>query len=238
MLYQDGTVSTTDGSHLVEGAGSQWIDNDIPAGSLIEFNDSGVWYVVARVLTRTTLLTATPVTGTLNGVTYRLVGDFTPVYGFPFPQRHDIDKSSIVSRSFVEVDATIADLHVLLDYFEFPPLSVPDLTSTPAVQSVAIISETGLTPLSLTVTPELDYTTLNQIALTLSPAGMAVTPSIPNLFISAVVLASNNTYTADTDVVTADGAIIGTPVVYYWKWEDGRVIRWDGTENYIRKVSL
>jgi hypothetical protein len=208
MLYQEGTVSTTDGEHLVTGAGSQWIDNDIPAGSLIEFNDSGVWYVVARVLTRATLLTATPVTGTLNGVTYRLVGDFTPVYGFPFPQRHDIDKSSILSRACSEVDAAINDLHVRLDSFEFPPLSVPDFAVTPAIQSLEIISETGLFPQPLTVTSELDYATLNQIALTLSPADATATPSIPNIFISSIVLASNNFYTADTDAVTADGAIL------------------------------
>jgi hypothetical protein len=211
MLYEEGTASTTAGSQAVVGTGTQWVDN-VRAGNLISFNDSGVWYQVASVVNRGQLTLSVPADTTYSGLPYKAVGDFTPVYGFPYPNRYDVDKASAVSRSFAEIDATIFGLNALIDAVEFPPLAVPDLVATPSITSVAIVSATGLFVQDLTVIPEMDYATVNQVALTLSAADMLSTPSMNNVFIGASVKASNNTFTADTNKVTADGALISAGI--------------------------
>jgi hypothetical protein len=135
-----------------------------------------------------------------------------------------------VSRAFSEVDATILSLNALIDSVEFPPLSIPDFASTPSIDGVAIISDTGLFVQDITVIPEMDYATLNQVALTLSAADMLSTPSMPNIYITAIVKASDNFFTADTDAVTADGALVEVPIKY-WAWGSGVSISWgDGTD--------
>ena len=207
MQYSEGTVSTTNGNHTVTGSGTKW-RKFLRAGDLISIANSGIWYQVARVIKQTELKLSVPYTGaTAAGQSYLVMREFTPFAGFPYPLRQDIDKASIISRGFQEVDLLLQAMHDRLDLVEFPPMTVPSFSSTPDIQVVQASIIVGITSTDANMTPTIGVVNIPPVSLDLVALSLTSTPDIPAVSIGALALASSNVYTADASNVTADGAV-------------------------------
>jgi hypothetical protein len=108
--YRLGTVNVTNGSPVVAGAGTQWAAN-VTANDLFEIQGEGVWYKILSVdsdiqITLTTNYVGTTKTAQQNAIQR----DFTPTNAFPTPAFGDIDTSSLIAQSLLQIDAALVAL--------------------------------------------------------------------------------------------------------------------------------
>jgi len=114
MQYQTGTVSVTNGSNQVVGVGTSWLAN-VNVGNIFTIPGSGAWYEVASITDDTHLvLTANYGGATAAGSAYAITRDFTVNYGFPYPEKGDVDTQSILKRALQEIDTELARIEALI----------------------------------------------------------------------------------------------------------------------------
>jgi len=114
MQYKTGTVSVTNGASGVTGSGTAWLAN-VSAGDIFTIPGSGAWYEVAYVSDDTHLtLTANYGGTTVAGSEYAITKDFTTNYGFPYPEKGDVDTQSILKRALQMIDTELARIEALI----------------------------------------------------------------------------------------------------------------------------
>lgn len=107
--YRTGTVSVTQGSPIVNGAGTAWI-NEVGPGDLFT-TEGQVWYQVSGVTSNGQMTLAAPWAGaSASGQSYAITRDFTPNYGWPYPNKGDVETASIVKLALAAIDAKLAEL--------------------------------------------------------------------------------------------------------------------------------
>jgi len=133
--YRLGTVSVTNGSTAVTGVGSFWVGNVI-ATNLFEIQGEGVWYSISSITDNGDLVLGAPYTGTTKtGVAYAIQRDFTPVNAYPTPTYGDVDTSSLIRQTFLDIEAALVALS---------PLSAI-LNGSISINGSLIISGTSIT---------------------------------------------------------------------------------------------
>ena len=106
--YKTGTVSVTNGSATIEGTGTAFNSGNVVAGDIFTVVGDNAWYEVASVTDADTLvLTANYAGTTASGASYAITRDFTTNYGFPYPQKGDIETASLIKRAFEGIDTTL-----------------------------------------------------------------------------------------------------------------------------------
>jgi len=114
MQYQTGTVAVTNGSSSVVGTDTLWTSN-VSVGNIFTIPGSGAWYEVASITDDTHLtLTANYGGSTASGSAYAITKDFTANYGFPYPEKGDVDTQSILKRALQEIDTELARIEALI----------------------------------------------------------------------------------------------------------------------------
>ena len=102
--YKTGTVSVTNGSAAIVGTGTLWLA-EIAAGDLFVVIDDGVTYEVASITDNTHITLSSVYAGTTNAAAvYAISRDFTPVQGYPYPVKGDIETATIIKRAFEMID--------------------------------------------------------------------------------------------------------------------------------------
>jgi len=105
--YKTGTVSVTNGSSTISGAGTAWNTLSLPLYFKIDVDNSPVYQVGSIDSATQISLTANYAGSTAAGLGYQLTQDFTTNYGFPLPCDGDEDAGSWLSRSITEIDSTM-----------------------------------------------------------------------------------------------------------------------------------
>lgn len=141
--YKDGTVSVTNGSNVVTGAGTLWLAN-ISTGDLFTKAGDNVTYTVASIPSNTQItLTGNYGGSTSSGSSYGITIDFTPE-GYPLLNDGDLntgaiynealrlisnDKQALGTAAFADLtspSATIFD-DGNLNYTSFPSYKAPSV---------------------------------------------------------------------------------------------------------------
>jgi len=105
--YTVGSVSVTNGSQIVTGAGTLWLAN-VTAGDLFTIQDSGVTYQVGAVNSDTELALSANYAGvTDTNLGYVVARDFTPTHNIPLINRGDIETATIFSRAMQIIDGLL-----------------------------------------------------------------------------------------------------------------------------------
>lgn len=98
------TVTVTNGSNEVVGAGTAFVANAHPGNWFVLANFNLV-YFVTEVIDDTHLLLDRGFEGvTASGATYGIVGDFTPFFGLPLINPGDINPAALIGRGFAKID--------------------------------------------------------------------------------------------------------------------------------------
>jgi hypothetical protein len=110
MQIKDGLVNVTNGNAVVVGnVDANW--NDVVSGDIFTLQSSGVWYEIssrAFVTDHWELTLATTYTGaTQTNQAYAVSKSFTPTYTIPYPERGDIETSSLLKRAMVKIDGLL-----------------------------------------------------------------------------------------------------------------------------------
>lgn len=105
MQYRPGTVSVENGSQTVTGDIQFFLAN-VEAGDIFIRVGDAVSYEVAAVVSDTELTLASNYAGeTAGGQEYVVHRDFTPVKGYPYVQKGDVETALILKRFAMMLDA-------------------------------------------------------------------------------------------------------------------------------------
>jgi hypothetical protein len=105
--YSTGTVSTTSGSNVVTGSGTDWAV-ELTAGDEIFINADVVPFVIASVDSATQITLSANYHTTRASVSYLVVRDFTSNLGLPLMNQGDLQAADIFSRAMRELDDKMA----------------------------------------------------------------------------------------------------------------------------------
>jgi len=108
--YRTGTVSVTNGSPIVSGSGTAWIEN-VSIGDAFKIESENVVYSVASVDSDNQITLSTNYVGvTASGLTYQIVVDFTPNLELPEIWAGDIDWPYHLTQGLRRIDTLFAGL--------------------------------------------------------------------------------------------------------------------------------
>lgn len=108
--YQTGTVSVTNGSSTVTGAGTAWASN-ANTGDLFAVEGDGVLYVIASVGGNGQITLAANYAGSTAGAaSYAISRDFTPNEGLPLMAPGDLEATAVYSRAMTLLDQKLKAL--------------------------------------------------------------------------------------------------------------------------------
>lgn len=111
--YKSGSVSVINGSAVVTGVDTLWVDKVSPRDLFIVPTD-GVVYEVAAVSSDTGLTLTAPWSGaTMSGAPYIITGSFTPVAHIPYPDKGDLEIPAIFRRAMTRVETAIQQISLL-----------------------------------------------------------------------------------------------------------------------------
>ena len=107
MQYSKGTVTVTNGSPTVTGAGTSWLTNAV-AGDLFTVRRSGVVYTILSVDSDTSItLNANFGQAGSAGLEYVISRSFTPNFRIPYPEPMDIDVIAIIKTALTLIDTLL-----------------------------------------------------------------------------------------------------------------------------------
>jgi len=224
MIYSHGTVSTTANSITVTGSGSTW-NNQVSPGDVIYIDGSSVAYFIAEVVSVTEIsLTEEFAGGTLSGVPYVIVSDFSYSYSIPYPRLYDVEKASTMQRSVRRVDKVLDLLETRVFNLEYPAGVVLDITSTPTIDTIFIPG--------------------SAVDIDLTSYGIASAEAFGTHSVALagnLVKADNDVVLADSDAITADasyGGALPTDTLYPSGWANTNlfgtpVVQVQGTPNLL-----
>jgi hypothetical protein len=185
MIYDDGTVSVTEGSQTVTGSGTLW-RTVVRQGDLFYIPGDGVRYEIAKMVSDTEITLAAEYGGTSDtGLSYSITNDFAVFTNVPYPAPVNIAKASIVGRACKELDTFLKALDDRIALLESPYILAQDATATP-----------GITTVLLSSLPD---------ALIVQDATM--TPSVDSVSLG-LITSDSNAYTSDSNVVRSDGSLV------------------------------
>jgi hypothetical protein len=110
MQYKKGLVSIQNGSNIVVGdADTLWAAGlTTPGGMLFGIpNQTGTYYVQGVNGDGNVVLTSPWEGDDLEGSTYWLTRDFTPIMGLPLAQPFDLDATKVIERAFIMLDQAV-----------------------------------------------------------------------------------------------------------------------------------
>ena len=108
--YRFGTANVTNGSKVVIGNGTFWSTNASVA-NLFEIQSEGVWYKIDSVDNDGQITIDTAYVGTTKSIQqYAIQRDFTVNNKYPIPAFGDIDTSSLIAQSLLQIDAALTAL--------------------------------------------------------------------------------------------------------------------------------
>jgi len=106
--YRFGAVNVTNSSTVVTGVGSFWSTN-ASVNDLFSIMGQGVWYTIASVQGDSQITLATPFIGaTATAQKYSIQRDFTPNQSYPTPSYGDVDTSSLIAQTLLQLDAQMS----------------------------------------------------------------------------------------------------------------------------------
>lgn len=107
-VYITGTVTVTNSSAIVTGAGTGFVAAGIAEGAIFTVRDSGIPYTVAKINSATQLQLSAPYAGASgSGKSYTIVSNFTSRLGLPLMSPGDVDTATIYSRAMALIDAAL-----------------------------------------------------------------------------------------------------------------------------------
>jgi len=105
--YKTGSVTVTNGSQTVTGLGTLW-SSEVSSGDIFTVVGENAWYEVGSVDSDTQITLSASYAGTsASGAAYAITRDFTTNYGWPYPQKGDIETASLIKRAFEDIDAKL-----------------------------------------------------------------------------------------------------------------------------------
>ena len=218
MIYSKGTIATQSGSPAVTGTGTRWLKR-IHAGDALQLESGGRIYMIAKVVSDTSLLLSFDANVTTSGASYVICSDFSRYYSIPFPRKQDIEKASVLRRNAKLVDRLLGNMHDRIFRIEYPAGIPLPLTVNPSIGSVYIAPPPGVVFTSnVTSTPSIPAVVVTTPGI-VTVSDMEATPAITTVILDAAVdliTADSAVVTADSDAYTADGGstIQGTPSTF------------------------
>lgn len=215
MIYSKGTIATQSGSPTVTGTGTTWLKRINP-GDVLQLASGGSLYLIAKVVSDTSLLLSAHADTTTSGASYVISSDFSRYYSIPYPRSQDIEKASVLRRNTQLVDRLLGRIHDRVFSIEYPAGVPLPLTVTPSIGTVYIAPPAGAVFVSnLTSTPGISAAVVSTPG-TVIVSNMDATPAITTVALDAAVnliTADSAVVTADSNTYTADGFNIvpGTP---------------------------
>ena len=115
MIYQEGSLRITGGSHVVTGTGTQFVTGGPQEGSLLTLGGMIGAVAIATIVNGQTLHLSMPFPGFADGVVfetdlYQISDDFTPTFQAPYGTKGEADASSILRRAMEIFDKAIPKL--------------------------------------------------------------------------------------------------------------------------------
>ena len=105
--YKTGSVSVTNGSQTVTGLGTLW-SSEVSSGDIFTVVGENAWYEIGSVDSDTQITLSASYAGvSASGAAYAITRDFTTNYGWPYPQKGDIETASLIKRAFEDIDAKL-----------------------------------------------------------------------------------------------------------------------------------
>ena len=218
MIYSKGTIATQSGSPIVTGTGTRWLKR-IHIGDALQLESGGLIYMVAKVVSDTSLLLSFDANSTASGLSYVICSDFSRYYSIPFPRSQDIEKASVLRRNAKLVDRLLGNMHDRIFRIEYPAGIPLPLTVNPSIGGVYIAPPPGVVFTSnVTSTPSIPAVVVTTPGI-VTVSDMEATPAITTVILDAAVdliTADSAVVTADSDAYTADGGstIQGTPSTF------------------------
>lgn len=207
MIYSAGTVDASAGGYTVTGTGTRWLKR-VHAGDVFQLSSGGTLYLVAAVVSDTSLHLAGRVGATISGASYTITSDFSRYYSIPYPRDQDIEKASVLKRSVKRVDKLLDNLHDRVLRIEYPAGIPLPLTVTPSIGTVYIAPPPGGVSVSnATVTPGIGAVVVTTPGI-VTVSDMESTPSITSVILpgaTALITADSVAVKASSDTYTADG---------------------------------
>ncbi|MGM0613305.1 MAG: hypothetical protein ACQESM_07330, partial [Bacteroidota bacterium] len=110
--YKSGFVSITNGTNVVTGSGTTWLDSGIEPGDLFKVSGFEVIYEVSGVESNTKLYINTDwQAGDVQSQPYVITTEFTPNYNFPEIHLGDRDWPSILTKSLRKIDSLVYQIN-------------------------------------------------------------------------------------------------------------------------------
>jgi len=116
MRYSTGTITVTNGSHIVIGSGTVW-SGSLPLFIAVVTVTNGITtytdevYEVSRVVSSTTLWLTELYRGTTKSLqTYVLSNSFTPLYNFPLTSKNDGKQATTISDFLIAAESKMVEL--------------------------------------------------------------------------------------------------------------------------------
>jgi len=110
VQYTTGTVSVTNGSNIVGGAGTVWA-SEASVGDIFFIREANVSYEISSVDNDGQVHLSTPYAGpTATGLRYAISRDFTPLLSLPYPQDNDIGTGLLFKRAVMGLDIAVSNI--------------------------------------------------------------------------------------------------------------------------------
>ncbi len=107
--YRTGTVTITDGSNVVIGDETSWL-NAVTAGDIFMVKDGKIGYPISSVVSNTELRLVAPFVGSVSAVTYVIASDFTPFFDIPLIAQGDLNTATVVREALIKVEQVLLEL--------------------------------------------------------------------------------------------------------------------------------
>lgn len=112
--YVTGTVTVTNGSTTVTGAGTAWLSEVTPGAHYFAIKNENVWYGIASVANDGALtLTSAYTSSTKTAQDYVIQRNFTSNQGYMAPGYGDVNISAMVRDTVLKLDSYIASFSPL-----------------------------------------------------------------------------------------------------------------------------
>ncbi len=172
--YQIGTVNVTNGSAIITGNGTLWLET-ISISDLFMIRDASVHYTVLTVDSNIQItLSANYVGATATYQSYQIIRNFTTNYSFPEIEFGDFNWPYIVTEALILVDTQI---RTLADRIETKPVGTTTTTST--TSSTTTTTSTTSTTSSTTSSTSSTISTTSSTSSTISTTSTTTTTSPP-----------------------------------------------------------
>lgn len=139
--YQTGSVSVTNGSSVVYGTDTTWLDDGVTAGHYFSVSNDDTVYEITYVPDNGTLHLAAVYAGTTDAAAdYTITVDFTTYRSYPVIYKGDIETAGFIRRALTLIDTDIHNIltgAVVIEGIDGDSITFQSITGTLAASSVS-----------------------------------------------------------------------------------------------------